>query len=449
VQIAPSTYYEVKSRQPSARAARDEELIPLIIKIYNENYQVYGARKVWRELHRQGHEVARCTVERLMRGLGLRGVSRGRARHRTTVPDRAGAAGRPDLVRRDFTAPAPNQRWVADFTYVPISTGTVHAAFIVDCFSRFIVGWRLAGHMRTDLPLDALEMALWQRDVQSGQLVHHSDRGVQYLSIRYTERLVEAGASVSVGAKGDSYDNALAETAGSTRRVGAARRPSTRPSTIISTTPRPPRPARNDPSLQDHRGGSQPDVPVDLDAACCADLLEQLDQLPDPRKRRGRRHRITAVLAVAVCAVLAGARSFAAISEWASDVPLVVLVALRVRRDPLTGTRQPPGESTLRRVLTGIDTAALDTLVGAWLARTGHRGAGRRLRAVAVDGKTLRGSGEAGEQVHLLAGLISTPPERVKRGSADRAAWWGSGGAARSRAGALSWWADHEIPSRV
>lgn len=212
MQIAPSTYYEVKSRWPSARAVRDEELIPLIIRIYNENYQVYGARKVWQELHRQGHEVARCTVERLMRQLGLRGVSRGRARHRTTVPDRVGAAGRPDLIQRDFTAPAPNQRWVADFTYVPISTGTVYAAFIIDCFSRFIVGWRLAGHMRTDLPLDALEMALWQREVQSGQLVHHSDRGVQYLSIRYTERLAEAGASVSVGAKGDSYDNALAET---------------------------------------------------------------------------------------------------------------------------------------------------------------------------------------------------------------------------------------------
>jgi hypothetical protein len=150
---------------------------------------------------------------------------------------------------------------------------------------------------------------------------------------------------------------------------------------------------------------TQPDVLVDLDAARCADLLEQLDQLPDPRKRRGRRHGITAVLAVAVCAVLAGARSFAAISEWASDVPLAVLVALRVRRDPLTGTRQPPGESTLRRVLTGIDTAALDTLIGAWLTRTGQLVAGRGLRAVAVDGKTLRGSGAPGAQVHLLAAL--------------------------------------------
>jgi putative transposase len=126
VQIAPSTYYEIKSRPPSARARRDEELIPLIIKIYNENYQVYGARKIWEELHRQGHRVARCTVERLMRRIGIRGVSRGRARRCTTVPDRAGAAARPDLLRRDFTAPASNQRWVADFTYVPITTGTVY-----------------------------------------------------------------------------------------------------------------------------------------------------------------------------------------------------------------------------------------------------------------------------------------------------------------------------------
>lgn len=212
MQIAPSTYYEIKNRRPSARARRDEELIPLIAKIYNENYQVYGARKIWAELHRQGHQVARCTVERLMHRLGLRGVSRGRVRRVTTVADPAAAAVRPDLVRRDFTASAPNQRWVADFTYVPIATGTVYAAFIVDCFSRFIVGWRLAAHMRTDLPLDALEMALWQRDVQSGQLIHHSDRGSQYLSVRYTERLVEAGASISVGSKGDSYDNALAET---------------------------------------------------------------------------------------------------------------------------------------------------------------------------------------------------------------------------------------------
>jgi predicted transposase YbfD/YdcC len=149
---------------------------------------------------------------------------------------------------------------------------------------------------------------------------------------------------------------------------------------------------------------AQPDVPVDLDVQRCADLLEHLARLPDPRKRRGRRHGITAVLAVAVCAVLAGARSFAAIGEWAADVPTGVLAALRVRRDPLTGTRQPPGESTLRRVLTGIDTAALDTLVATWLSRHPQR-VHSRLRAVAVDGKTLRGSGAPGVQVHLLAAL--------------------------------------------
>ena len=212
LQIAPSTYYQAKRRRPSARAVRDEQLIPLIRNVYDANYQVYGARKIWEQLHRQGHQVARCTVERLMRRICIRGVSRGRVKRCTTIPDRAGAAGRPDLLRRDFTAPAPNQRWVADFTYVPITTGSVYAAFIIDCFSRYIVGWRLAGHMRTDLPLDALEMALWQRDVPRGQLVHHSDRGTQYLSVRYTERLAEAGVAVSVGSKGDSYDNALAET---------------------------------------------------------------------------------------------------------------------------------------------------------------------------------------------------------------------------------------------
>ncbi len=212
LQVAPSVYYGVTGRSPSARAQRDEELSVLIRTIYDANYQVYGARKIWRELHRQGHAVARCTVERLMRRLGIAGVIRGRRKRRTTVPDTAAAAARPDLLNRDFTAPAPNTRWVADLTYVPTSTDTVYAAFIIDVYSRFIVGWRLAEHMRTDLPLDALEMALWQRQVHNGQLVHHSDRGSQYLSIRYTERLAEAGAEASVGSTGDSYDNALAET---------------------------------------------------------------------------------------------------------------------------------------------------------------------------------------------------------------------------------------------
>ncbi len=212
LRVAPSVYYDVTGRTPSARALRDEELVVLIRTIYDANYQVYGARKIWRELHRQGHRVARCTVERLMRRLGIAGAVRGARRRRTTVPDAVAAAARPDLLQRDFTAPAPNVRWVADFTYVPITTGTVYAAFVVDVYSRFIVGWRLAGHMRTDLPLNALEMALWQREVHKGQLVHHSDRGCQYLSIRYTARLEEAGAYCSVGSTGDSYDNALAET---------------------------------------------------------------------------------------------------------------------------------------------------------------------------------------------------------------------------------------------
>jgi putative transposase len=212
LQVAPSVYYDVAGRPPSARAQRDEELVVLIRKIYDSNYQVYGARKIWRELHRQGHQVARCTVERLMRRIGIVGAVRGGRTRRTTVPDAVAAAARPDLLGRDFTALAPNTRWVADFTYVPISTGTVYAAFVIDVYSRFIVGWRLAGHMRTDLPLDALEMALWQRDIHKGQLVHHSDRGCQYLSIRYTARLEEVGVACSVGSTGDSYDNALAET---------------------------------------------------------------------------------------------------------------------------------------------------------------------------------------------------------------------------------------------
>lgn len=182
----------------------------LIQRIWEDNYQVYGARKIWRQLRRDGHQVARCTVERLMRRLGIQGARRGKPR-RTTVTDPAQA--RPgDLLRRNFTAPAPNTRWVADFTYVPTSAGTVYAAFVVDVYSRAIIGWRLAEHMRTDLPLDALEMALWQRRVTPGQLIHHSDHGSQYLSVAYTQRLEQAGAVISTGSVGDSYDNALAET---------------------------------------------------------------------------------------------------------------------------------------------------------------------------------------------------------------------------------------------
>jgi putative transposase len=208
--IAPSTYYQAKRRSPSARTARDAQFKTEIARVHAENFGVYGARKVWRQLHREGIAVARCTVERLMRELGLQGVRRGKAR-RTTTPEVA--APRPaDLVARDFSAARPNQLWVADLTYVATWSGFAYVAFVVDAFSRFVVGWQAARSLRTDLALDALEMAIWQRREGLEGLVHHSDRGSQYLSIRYTERLAEAGAVTSVGSRGDSYDNALAET---------------------------------------------------------------------------------------------------------------------------------------------------------------------------------------------------------------------------------------------
>jgi transposase InsO family protein len=212
--IAPSTYYEQKARQadPSRlpeRARRDSVLCEEIERVWDENRRIYGARKVWRQLQREGIEVARCTVERLMRRLGIAGAVRGR-KHRTTIPDEV--AARPaDLVQRDFTATRPNQLWVADLTYVATWTGFVYVAFIIDVFSRMIVGWRVSRSLRSDLALDALEQALYARP-DSEHLVHHSDRGVQYLSIRYTERLAEAGIESSVGSVGDAYDNALAET---------------------------------------------------------------------------------------------------------------------------------------------------------------------------------------------------------------------------------------------
>ncbi len=212
--IAPSAYYEHKARQkdPSrepARVQRDRVLTEEIRRVHKENFEVYGARKVWLQLNREDIAVARCTVERLMRITGLRGVVRGRA-CRTTVAD--GSVARPgDLVQRQFSATRPNQLWVADFTYVATWTGFVYVAFVIDVFSRGIVGWRVASTMRTDLVLDALEQALWARRDTVG-LVHHSDRGCQYLSIRYSERLAAAGVAPSVGRRGDSYDNALAET---------------------------------------------------------------------------------------------------------------------------------------------------------------------------------------------------------------------------------------------
>jgi putative transposase len=208
--IAPSTYYAVRRRPASARAVRDTTLKGEIARVHAEQFGVYGARKVWRQLHREGIAVARCTVERLMRELGLQGVHRGKTR-RTTTPD--ATVPRPaDLVARDFSATRPNQLWVADLTYVATWSGFVYVAFIIDAFSRFLVGWQASRSLRTDLALDALEMAIWRRQAGLEGLVHHSDRGGQYLAIRYTERLAEAGAVTSVGSRGDSYDNALAET---------------------------------------------------------------------------------------------------------------------------------------------------------------------------------------------------------------------------------------------
>jgi len=209
--IAPATYYATKSRPPSVRELSDRELETEIRRIYDANYQVYGVRKVWKQLHREGKPVARCTVARLMRKLGLQGVIRGKT-WKTTKPDTS--SPRPaDLVDRQFQVVAPNRLWVADLTYIRTWSGMTYAAFVMDTFSRRILGWQTSTTLRTDLALDALEMALWTRrkeDVTS--VIHHSDRGVQYLSIRYTERLAEAGAVTSVGSRGDSYDNALAES---------------------------------------------------------------------------------------------------------------------------------------------------------------------------------------------------------------------------------------------
>ncbi len=216
VPIAPSTYYEHKACEAdptrvSARAQRDVVLRGEIRRVWQENFEVYGAKKVWKQLNREGHSVARCTVARLMRSIGLRGSVRGR-RFKTTILD--DAASRPlDLVDRDFTASRPNELWVSDLTYVATWRGFVYVAFVIDAFARRIVGWRASSSLRSDLALDALEQALYDRQDDSvNRLVHHSDRGVQYLSIRYTERLAEAGIEPSVGSKGDSYDNALAES---------------------------------------------------------------------------------------------------------------------------------------------------------------------------------------------------------------------------------------------
>ena len=213
--IAPSTYYENVRRRAHPETApprvkRDCALMQEIRRVFDENFQVYGVRKVWRQLLREGHDVARCTVARLMRKMGLAGVIRGK-RVRTTVPDKAAPCPL-DHVNRQFRVERPNLLWVSDFTYVATWQGFVYVAFVIDAFARRIVGWRVSRSAHAGFVLDALEQALHDRRPVRGGLVHHSDRGVQYVSIKYTERLAEAGLVPSVGSVGDSYDNALAET---------------------------------------------------------------------------------------------------------------------------------------------------------------------------------------------------------------------------------------------
>ena len=215
--IAPSTYFRRKAEQRdptqrSPRAQRDEVLRGIIRRIWNEHHQVSGPRKVWRQMGRENLRAARCRVRRLMREMGLAGAVRGRAWTTTTAASSQGDRPR-DLVDRQFTATRPNQLWVSDFTYVATWRGFVYVAFVIDVFARRIVGWRVSSSLVTDFVLDALEQAIYDRcDADTGDLVHHSDRGTQYLSMRYTDRLVDAGIEPSVGSRGDSYDNALAET---------------------------------------------------------------------------------------------------------------------------------------------------------------------------------------------------------------------------------------------
>lgn len=212
--FAPSTYYEARGRKPSARTLRDETIKELIVAGYDENYRCYGARKMWLHLRQAGYEVARCTVERLMRVLGLQGARRGQAK-RTTFADPAAARAK-DLVGRDFAPVAPNRLWVADFTYVSTLAGWVYVAFVVDAYARRILGWKVSTAMTTDLVLAAINQAIFTRHREGVKvlagLVHHNDAGSQYTSVRFTERLVEEGIDASVGVVGDAHDNSLAES---------------------------------------------------------------------------------------------------------------------------------------------------------------------------------------------------------------------------------------------
>lgn len=212
MQIAPSTYYAARTRAPSARAIADQQRLQIIREVHAANYGVYGVRKMHAELNRRGHRIARCTVHRLMRSEGLRGISRSKGPRTTVAGD--GPDTRPDLLERNFAAAAPDRVWVADITYCRTFAGWVYAAFVIDVYARRVVGWQLSKSLRTDLALDALEMGLWTR-AHAGQnttgVIAHSDKGAQYLAVRYTQRLAEAGAVASVGSTGDSYDNAMAE----------------------------------------------------------------------------------------------------------------------------------------------------------------------------------------------------------------------------------------------
>lgn len=227
LQFAPSTYYSAKSRPPSARAIRDAVMMPILLALWQANYSVYGIRKLWKAAQRAGHDIGRDQVARLMAELGIRGVRRAR-RVVTTRPDER-AERAPDLVGRDFTATALNQLWVTDLTYVATWAGIAYVCFIVDAFSRMIVGWRVAATMRTETVLDALEMARWARGTRLEGLVTHSDAGSQFTSVRYGERLAELGAVPSIGSVGDSYDNALAESVNGLYKAELIRGPDQRP----------------------------------------------------------------------------------------------------------------------------------------------------------------------------------------------------------------------------
>jgi putative transposase len=227
LQVAPSTYYAAKTRPLSARSVRDAVMLRVLLALWKANYSVYGAHKLWKAARRAGHDIGRDQVARLMRQAQIRGVKRGRRIITTRRDDKAERS--PDLVKRNFTAKAPNQLWVTDLTYVPTWSGVAYVCFIVDAFSRMIVGWRVASTMRTEMVLDALEMARWSRGTFLEGLVTHSDAGSQFTSIRYGERLAEIGAVPSIGTVGDSYDNALAEAVNSLYKTELIRGPAQGP----------------------------------------------------------------------------------------------------------------------------------------------------------------------------------------------------------------------------